>query len=243
MLAHVSSRVRKVRVNLVLLILRYILLKVDRRNRYGPAVREVTVSPSVLGANLVHVLRTRSFHSIFLNFFTLLTSAELLRVLFADTLHILGPAHVVPLAVAGPVSIIRSHHLLYLKALNLQHLLHIALHLSLLVYALKTIQIVHARQQTARRLLLYLNFHIVEHSVKVDRVQFYGHLDGRVLLEVNKWLLYFLVDQAARALYSPALILADLLAVKDYQLHEPLDHDYSIVWLASHWVLAERQLK
>ena len=227
----------------MLLILRYVLLQVVRRSRYAPAAREVTVLLSVLCANLVHVLRARSLHTVFLIFFALLSPAELLRVLVADTMHTLGPAHVIPLTKAALISLVRSHHLLNLNALNLQHLLHIALQLRLLVHALKTVQIVHAWHQAVRRLLLHLNFHIVEHSVKVDRIQLHRHLDGWVLLEVNKWLLYFLVDHAAHALHPPALILAYLLAVEDYQLHEALDNDDSIVGLASDWVLAERKLK
>ena len=111
----------------MLLILRYVLLQVVRRSRYAPAAREVTVLLSILCANLVHVLRARSLHTVFLIFFALLSPAELLRVLVADTMHTLGPAHVIPLTKAALISLVRSHHLLNLNALNLQHLLHIAL--------------------------------------------------------------------------------------------------------------------
>lgn len=242
-LAYVSHRVRRVRVNLLLLILRYILLKVVRRSRYAPAAREVTVLLIVLSANLVHILCAWSLYTVFLIFFALLSSAELLRVLVAYTMYTLSPSHIITLAKAAFVSLVRSHHLLNLNALHLQHLLHITLQLRLLVHTLITVKIVYTWHQTARRLLLHLNFDIIEHSVKVYRVQLHRHLDSRILLKVYKWLLYFLVDHSSHALHPPPLILAYLLTVKDYQLHKALYNDDSIVGLASYWILAERKLK
>jgi len=60
---------------------------------------------------------------------------------------------------------------------------------------------------------------------------------------MNKWLLYFLVDDAAGALDSSSLFLADLLAIKDKQLHKPLDDYHPIVGFSRHWVLSQAELQ
>ena len=82
--------------------------------------------------------------------------------------------------------------------------------------------------------LLHLVFHIVEDAIEVDWVQFDGHLNSWILLEVHEWLLALLgVHHASCTFDALALLHRDLLAVEDHQLDEALDDDHAVVWLAS----------
>ena len=86
--------------------------------------------------------------------------------------------------------------------------------------------------------LLHLVFHIVEYAIEVDWVQFNGHLDSWILLEVHEWLLALLgVHHASCTFDALALLHCDLLPVEDHQLHQSLDHDHAVVRLASDWVV------
>lgn len=85
-----------------------------------------------------------------------------------------------------------------------------------------------------RHLLLHLELHIVEHAIKVDRVEFHWHFDCRVLLEVYKRCLPLLrIDHTSGTLDALALLNCDLFAIEDHKLDEALDHDHAIVRLAS----------
>ena len=92
--------------------------------------------------------------------------------------------------------------------------------------------------------LLHLVFHIVEDAIEVDWVQFDGHLDSWILLEVHEWLLALLgVHHASCTFDALALFHRDLLAVEDHQLYQPLDHDHAVVRLASDWIVDQREVK
>lgn len=60
---------------------------------------------------------------------------------------------------------------------------------------------------------------------------------------MNKWLLYFLFDDAAGALDSSSLFLADFLSIKYKQLHKSLDDYHPVVGFACHWVLGQAKLQ
>ena len=86
-------------------------------------------------------------------------------------------------------------------------------------------------------LLLHLELDVVEDSIEVHWIELHRHLDSWVLLEMDhRGIALFLIDHGSRALDLLPLFWSDLLAIKDKQLDQTLDDNYTVVGLASDWI-------
>ena len=93
-------------------------------------------------------------------------------------------------------------------------------------------------------LLLHLEFDVVKDTIKIYRIQLDWNFHSRVLLKVHKWLLaLFWINHSSCTLNSFAFLHRDLLSIEDHELNQTLDHNHTIVWLASDRVVNQRKVK
>ena len=93
-------------------------------------------------------------------------------------------------------------------------------------------------------LWLHLELDIVENTFKVDWIELYWHLYCRILLEMDEWgLALFGINHTSGTFNTLALLICNLFTIKDHQRNETLDHNHSVVWLASDRVVDQRKVE
>jgi len=132
------------------------------------------------------------------------------------------------------------HHLLgllHVQALHLDKVLHVLSVLLELSFDLLQRGPLHVG-------LLHLKLHVVKDTIEIDWVEFDGHFDGWILLEVHERSLSLLrVQHTCGSLDPLSFIVGDLFAVEDHKLNQALDYDHSVVLLACNRVVNQRQVQ
>jgi hypothetical protein len=92
--------------------------------------------------------------------------------------------------------------------------------------------------------LLHLKLHVIKNAVEVDWIEFDGHLNSWVLLEMDERSLSLLWVQHACGPLNPfSFFHCDLFAVKYHQLNKALDYNHSVVLLARNRIVNQGQIK